>query len=49
MDGTVEQVVRRWQRLKGLRINYDTTWQRIQQLVWPFAGDFITTRWIGDR
>ena len=44
-----EECVRRWERVKGERVNFDRTWQRLQEIVWPFAGDFNQTTTPGER
>ena len=44
-----EECVRRWERVKGERVNFDRTWQRLQEIVWPFAGDFNETTTPGER
>ncbi len=49
MPAGVDDLLRRWGRLKGMRFNQDTTWQRVQEIVWPFAGDFNTVRAKGER
>jgi hypothetical protein len=49
MHGDADGLIDRWQRLKSLRLNYDTTWQRVTELVWPFAGDFVVERSVGER
>ena len=44
-----EDCIRRWETIKGERVNHDRTWQRLQEIVWPFAGDFNTTTTPGSR
>jgi hypothetical protein len=44
-----EECIRRWERIKGERVNHDRTWQRLQEIVWPFAGDFNTSTTPGER
>jgi len=44
-----EDCIRRWERIKGERVNHDRTWQRLQEIVWPFAGDFNTSTTPGER
>ena len=44
-----EDCIRRWETIKGERVNHDRTWQRLQEIVWPFAGDFNTTTSPGSR
>ena len=44
-----EECVRRWERVKGERVNFDRTWQRLQEIVWPFAGDFNEMTTPGER
>lgn len=49
MRGTVEDVLALIQRHQAHRINYDSTWQRIQEIIWPFGGDFTRRQWKGER
>ncbi len=44
-----EECIRRWEKIKGARVNHDRTWQRLQEIVWPFAGDFNTSTTPGER
>lgn len=49
MQGTPETLLQRWQSVQAKRLNYDNTWQRVTEIIWPFGGDFTHIQAPGDR
>ena len=44
-----QDYLKRLERLKDNRTNFDTQWQEVKDVVWPDAGDFITKRSPGEK
>ena len=48
-QGTVEQILKRYESLKSARANWDRDWEDVSLYVMPNRADFVTERPKGDR
>lgn len=46
---SVEELIQRFDQLKGARGNWDTQWQETKDLLWPHGGDFTIQRAPGQK
>lgn len=45
----VQGLISQFEGLQGSRSNWDTMWQQVHDLVWPFSGDFTREQTPGER